>query len=41
MALGGGRDQTTNGFHQVLFRADGDSLTWYCAYTDEVGVANG
>lgn len=41
VALGGGRDQTTNGFHQVLFRADGDSLTWYCAYTDEVGVANG
>ena len=41
VALGGGRDQTTNGFHQVLFRADGDSLTWYCAYTDEVGVAKG
>ncbi|WP_316670283.1 hypothetical protein [uncultured Propionibacterium sp.] len=41
VALGGGRDQTTNGYHQVLFRAGDDSLTWYCAYTDEIAIANG
>lgn len=41
VVLGGGRDKTTNGYHQVLFRTDDDKVTWYCAYTNEVDIANG
>ncbi|RLP07594.1 hypothetical protein [Propionibacterium australiense] len=41
VVLGGGRDQTVNGYHQVLYRWGDDSLTWYCAYTDEVAIAGG
>ncbi len=41
VVLGGGRDQTVNDYHQVLFHAEGDSVTWYCAFTDEVAIAGG
>lgn len=36
IVLGGQRGTLDNGFHQVLFRASGDPVTWYTAYTDEI-----
>lgn len=36
LVLGGPRGTLTDGFHQVLYHAASDSITWYCAYSDEL-----
>lgn len=36
LVLGGPRGTLTNGFHQVLYHAASDSITWYCAYSDKL-----
>ncbi len=36
LVLAGPRGTLTNGFHQVLYHAASDSITWYCAYSDEL-----
>lgn len=36
IVLGGKRGTLTHGYHQVLYRASGDSVTWYSAYTNEI-----
>ena len=36
LVLGGPRGTLTDGFHQVLYHAGDDSITWYCAYSDEL-----